>query len=101
MADVIGFNSRDAEDLIAGIGKGDNVQRLTFAGVRFIRFQLTANLTTVSTTATIYDAAGNTIATGATIEDPESIFTGLTNTTRGIGMQQGPRYFILNANCPA
>ena len=101
MSGVYGFNSRDAEDLIAGIGKGDRTERLSFGGVRFIRFELTANLTTASTTATIYDAAGTAIATGATIEDPETIFTGLTSTTRGIGMQQGPRYFILNANCPA
>lgn len=101
MADVFGFNSRDAEDLIAGIGKGDRTERLSLGGVRFIRFQLTADLTTTSTTATIYDAAGTTIATGATIEDPETIFTGLTNTTRGIGIQQGARYFVINANCPA
>jgi hypothetical protein len=69
--------------------------------VRFIRFQLTANLTTTSATANIFDAAGTAIASGATIEDPETIFTGLTDTTRGIGIQQGARYFILNANCPA
>lgn len=101
MADVIGFNPTDARDLMALVNPGDSVQRLTNQGVRFIRFQLTADLTTSSTTADIFDAAGTTIATGATIEDPETIFTGLTDTTRGIGMQQGPRYFILNANCPA
>jgi hypothetical protein len=101
MAEVFGFNSRDAEDLIAGIGGGDKVQRLNLSGVRFIRFQLTANLTTTSTTANIFDAAGTAIASGATIEDPETIFTGLTDTTRGIGIQQGARYFIMNANCPA
>jgi hypothetical protein len=101
MADVFGFNSRDAEDLIAGIGGGDKTERLGFGGVRFIRFQLTANLTTSTTTANIFDAAGTIIASGATIEDPETIFTGLTDTTRGIGIQQGPRYFIVNANCPA
>jgi hypothetical protein len=101
MADVFGFNARDAEDLIAGIGKGDKTERLSFGGVRFIRFELTADLTTTSTTADIFDAAGSAIATGATIEDPETIFTGLTDTTRGIGMQQGARYFIINANCPA
>ena len=101
MADVFGFNSRDAEDLIAGIGGGDKTERLGFGGTRFIRFELTANLTTTSTTADIFDAAGTTIASGATIEDPETIFTGLTDTTRGIGIQQGARYFIVNANCPA
>jgi hypothetical protein len=101
MADVFGFNGRDAEDLLAGIGGGDKVQRLSNQGVRFIRFELTANLTTTSTTADIFDAAGTTIASGATIEDPETIFTGLTDTTRGIGIQQGARYFIMNANCPA
>jgi len=101
MAEVFGFNSRDAEDLIAGIGGGDKVQRLGFGGLRFIRFELTADLTTASTTADIFDAAGTTIASGATIEDPETIFTGLTDTTRGIGIQQGARYFIVNANCPA
>jgi hypothetical protein len=101
MSDVFGFNARDARDLIADIGRGDKVQRLNLSGVRFIRFQLTANLTTTSTTANIFDAAGTTIASGATIEDPETIFTGLTNATRGIGIQQGARYFIVNANCPA
>lgn len=101
MADVFGFNARDSEDLLAGIGGGDKTQRLNLAGARFIRFELTANLTTSTTTADIFDAAGNTIASGATIEDPETIFTGLTDTTRGIGIQQGARYFIVNANCPA
>lgn len=101
MSDVFGFNARDSEDLIAGIGGGDKSQRLNLSGIRFIRFQLTADLTTASATANIFDAAGTTIASEATIEDPETIFTGLTNTTRGIGIQQGARYFIINANCPA
>jgi hypothetical protein len=30
MADVFGFNSRDAEDLIASIGGGDRTERLNF-----------------------------------------------------------------------
>jgi hypothetical protein len=32
MADVFGFNSRDAEDLIASIGGGDKTERLNFGG---------------------------------------------------------------------
>jgi hypothetical protein len=32
MADVFGFNARDAEDLIAGIGGGDRTERLNFGG---------------------------------------------------------------------
>jgi hypothetical protein len=95
-------------DLITIVGD-DDIEPDTVRGVigsnkptfRFIRFELTAALTTTSTTADIFDAAGTTIASGATIEDPETIFTGLTDTTRGIGIQEGSRYFIVNANCPA
>jgi hypothetical protein len=69
--------------------------------LRFIRFELTAELLGTTTTADIFDADGVSIEEGATLEDPETIFTGLTATTRGIGIQQGARYFIYNANCPA
>ena len=95
-------------DLITIVGDDDigtNIVRGVIGSnkptFRFIRFELTAALTTTSTTADIFDAAGTTIASGATIEDPETIFTGLTDTTRGIGIQEGSRYFIVNANCPA
>jgi len=105
MADVFGFNSRDAEDLIAGIGSGDRTERLSFElrteAIRFIRFKLTAELLGTTTTADIFDVDNVSIEEGATLEDPETIFTGLTATTRGIGIQQGARYFIYNANCPA
>jgi hypothetical protein len=105
MADVFGFNARDAEDLLAGIGGGDKTERLNFGprteAIRFIRFELTAELISTTTTADIFDADGTSIEEGATLEDPETIFTGLTATTRGIGIQQGSRYFIYNANCPA
>ncbi len=93
-------------DLITVVGD-DDIETDVVRGVigqalfRFIRFALSADLIGTSTTATIYDAAGNTIATGATLEDPETIFTGLTATTRGIGVQEGARFFIVNANCPA
>ena len=99
--EIFGFNRADTSSIIEAIGQGDSVQRLTNQGIRFIRFELTADLTGVSTTADIFDTAGNTVASGATIEDPETIFTGLTDTTRGIGLQQGSRFFIINANCPA
>jgi hypothetical protein len=69
--------------------------------LKFIRFELTAELLGTTTTADIFDADGVSIEEGATLEDPETIFTGLTATTRGIGIQQGARYFIYNANCPA
>ncbi len=65
-----------------------------------IRIGLTANLTTTSAAANIYDADNNLIEAG-TAEDPETIFTGLTNTTRAIGIRQGGRNYIVNANCPA
>lgn len=78
---------------IARIGGGS-------ANVRFIRFQLAEDLESTSALATIFDADGTTIEASATLEDPETIFTGLTNGVRGIGMQDGSRYFILNANCP-
>jgi hypothetical protein len=105
MAEVFGFNSRDAEDLIAGIGGGDRTERLSFEprteAIRFIRFELTTELLTATATADIFDVDGTSIEEGATLEDPETIFTGLTATTRGIGIQQGSRYFIVNSNCPA
>jgi hypothetical protein len=69
--------------------------------LRFIRFELTAELLGTTTTADIFDVDNVSIEEGATLEDPETIFTGLTATTRGIGIQQGARYFIYNANCPA
>jgi hypothetical protein len=83
----------DLSCAVARIGGGGG-------GVQFIRFQLTAELTGTTVTANIFDRDGTTIATGATLEDPEQIFTGLTEDTRGIGMQDAGRYFILNANCP-
>lgn len=99
-----GFNRHDTESLLACIGGGDQVQRrpmMQSIGLRFIRFELTADLTTATTAADIFDINGSTIASGATIEDPETIFTGLTATTRGIGVAFGDRFFIVNANCPA
>lgn len=67
----------------------------------FIRASLTAGLTTTSTTADVYDVNNELIAAAATIEDPETIFTGLTTGTRVIGVRWGERNIIVNANCPA
>jgi len=95
-------------NLITAVGD-DDIEENTIRGVigsagtvfRFIRFQLTANLLTTTTTADIYDEDGTAIASGATLEDPETIFTGITTNTRGVGVQQGSRFFIYNTNCPA
>jgi hypothetical protein len=94
-------------DLITIVGD-DDIQAAVVRGVigsgapvfRFIRFGLTENLLGTTALANISDVDGTTIASGATIEDPETIFTGLTTNTRGIGIQQGSRYFIVNSNCP-
>lgn len=82
-------------------GIGGSIARLTgLGGVQFVRFQLAADLTGTTVSADIFDRDGTTLASGATLEDPEEIFTGLTSGTRGIGMADAGRYFILNANCP-
>ena len=95
-------------DLITIVGD-DDIEPDTVRGVigsnkqtfRFIRFELNEELVGTTASADIVDKDGVSIETGATIEDPETIFTGLTATTRGIGIQEGSRYFIVNANCPA
>jgi hypothetical protein len=95
-------------DLITIVGD-DDIEPDTVRGVigsnkptfRFIRFELNEELVGTTASADISDKDGVGIATAATIEDPETIFTGLTATTRGIGIQEGSRYFIVNSNCPA
>jgi hypothetical protein len=95
-------------DLITIVGDDDigtNIVRGVIGSnkptFRFIRFELNEELIGTTASADISDKDGVGIATEATIEDPETIFTGLTATTRGIGIQEGSRYFIVNSNCPA
>lgn len=94
-------------DLITVVGD-DDIETDVVRGVignakifQFIRFELNEELVGTSASAEIYDKDGALIASAATLEDPETIFTGLTATTRGIGVQDGSRFFIVNANCPA
>ena len=99
-----GFSKSDAEALVASIGTTETEIPQLFpgggGGAIFIRFQLNAELTGTTVAATIFDRDGETIEASATLEDPEQIFTGLTEDTRGIGLRDAGRYFILNANCP-
>jgi hypothetical protein len=102
MADVFGFTSRDAEDLIAGIGGGDRTERLNFGGGggQLFRFELTANFTTGTTVAaTIKNMAGTTVGTGISLTDPEAIFLGLETGSKGYCLLQGGVYYAIQAAC--
>jgi hypothetical protein len=103
MADVFGFNNRDAEAIIAGIGRGDEVQRLSFGsggGANLFRFELTADFTTGTTVAaTIKTMSGSTVGTGISLTDPELIFFGLLTGSKGYCMLQSGVYYPIQAAC--
>jgi hypothetical protein len=103
MADVFGFNSRDAEDLIASIGGGDRTERLNFGsggGANLFRFELTADFTTGTTVAaTIKTMGGSTVGTGISLTDPELIFFGLLTGSKGYCLLQSGVYYPIQAAC--
>lgn len=99
-----GFSRSDAESLtnLIGVDETESIVRPVVSGQAFalVRFQLNEDLTTTTADADIIDVDGNTIEEDATIEDPESIFTGLQEDGRGIAIRFLGRYFIVNAKCP-
>jgi len=105
MADVFGFNNRDAEAIIAGIGRGDEVQRLSFGGgggASLFRFELTANYSSGTTVnATIKTMGGSTVGTGISLTDPEAIFLGLPTGSKGYCILQAGTYYAIQAACAA
>jgi hypothetical protein len=104
MADVFGFNARDAEDLLAGIGGGDRTERLNFGsgGASLFRFELTANFSTGTTVAaTIKTMGGSTVGTGISLTDPEAIFFGLPSGSKGYCILQAGTYYAIQAACAA
>ena len=104
MADVYGFNASDSEALISMIGTGDSVRRLGGGGggATLYRFETTAAYTSgTSVSATIKTMAGTTLASGATLNDPEAIFLGMASGTKGYCIAQGGEYFAIQAACNA
>jgi len=103
VADVYGFNAADSEALISMIGTGDSVRRLGGSGgggATLYRFETTAAYTSgTSVTATIKTMAGTTLASGATLKDPEAIFLGMASGTKGYCIAQGGEYFAIQAAC--
>jgi hypothetical protein len=78
---------------IARIGGGGG-------GATLYRFETTAAYTSgTSVTATIKTMAGTTLASGATLKDPEAIFLGMASGTKGYCIAQGGEYFAIQAAC--
>jgi hypothetical protein len=71
-------------------------------GATLYRFETTAAYTSgTSVTATIKTMAGTTLASGATLKDPEAIFMGMASGTKGYCIAQGGEYFAIQAACNA
>jgi hypothetical protein len=84
-----------AADVVRGvIGGGGG------GGATLYRFETTAAYTSgTSVTATIKTMAGTTLASGATLKDPEAIFLGMASGTKGYCIAQGGEYFAIQAAC--
>jgi hypothetical protein len=103
MADVFGFNSRDAEDLIASIGGGDRTERLNFGGGggdSHFNFQTTGTMLSYAATASLYEISDFAIVIATVTVVGSLIFGDLPVGTRGICVLRGGAYHIIQAACP-
>lgn len=111
-----GFNKRDAEELLNGIGSGEEhyIEGRVRGGSggesnRLYRFTLNEDMAfplggggpEVVADADILNMDGTDTGIDANVEDPLGAFADLVNGDAGYCYLQGGKYYVIQAPCPA
>ena len=106
MARVVGFNDKDADDLLNLIGDVESpngLPQLPFPLFRLYRFTLNATLASGTADADILEMDGTDTNIDATVRDPLGIFADLTTVgDAGLCLYQDGKYYVIQAPraCP-